>query len=391
MHLIENYALTAGCKISQPHIEPLFYPMEAEKYITIHGGSGMASKNYSYFENVIKLIKPELEKQNIKIFQIGEKNDPKIKGTESLLGKTQLRQTFFILKNATLHLGNDSFSTHVSAFYRTPVVALYGPVIANTCKPYWGDERIQSLISPDYSYRKPSFAIKEDPKRVDEIFPDYVASECLRLLNLNNPYDQNKPVHLGRSFHTQVIDVVPECGPPSNIQISEGSLVNLRLDYTDAPYNAETWLSQYKCAIFSDKEIELDILIKYKHNIKRIYLYISDNTSEEFIHKIISTGIKFKLLYTGENISSIRLKFFHQNIYQHEKLSKKDLDNPEELCDNCTYYESSLNIIKDNKIYPCKSALDLGIEKQSIDKIINNEVFYQEIDYYKIFKNDNKN
>ena len=54
MHLIENHALTAGCKISQPHIEPLFYPMEAEKYITIHGGSGMASKNYSYFENVIK-------------------------------------------------------------------------------------------------------------------------------------------------------------------------------------------------------------------------------------------------------------------------------------------------------------------------------------------------
>lgn len=391
MHLIENYALTAGCKISEPHIEPLFFPMEAEKYITIHGGSGMDSKNYSYFENVIKLIKPELESQGIKIFQIGEKSDQPIKECESLLGKTELRQTFFVLKNSMLHLGNDSFSTHVSAFYRTPVVAVYGPVIVNTCKPYWGDESIQSLISPDYSTRKPSFSIKENPKRVDEIFPDHIASECLRLLKLNNAYINNEPIHLGSSFHTQVIDVVPDQGPTNNIKILDGSLVNLRLDYTNEPNGLEDWLSHHKCALFLNKETDINVINKYKHNIKKIYLYISDNTSEDFIHDIISTGIKHKLLYTGKNISSIRLKFFHQNIYQHEKLSNKDLDNVGELCDNCTYYESSLNIIKQGKIYPCKAALDLGIEKQDVDKIINNKNFYQEIDYFKIFKNDNKN
>ena len=388
MHLIENYALAAGCKISEPQIEPLFFPIGFERYITIHGGSGMASKNYSYFNNVIQLIKPELEKKDIGIIQIGEEKDPKIKGATSILGETSLRQTFCVLQNACLHLGNDSFSTHVAAFYKTPVVALYGPVIPNTCSPYWGDPKIQSLISPDYSNRKPSFSTKEEPKRVDEIFPDYVGSECLRLLGLPNNLKHNTPIHLGKMFHTPVIDVVPDSEISKSIVIGENSLVNIRADYTDNPYMTEYWLTNYKCTIFLDKELDINILKQHKEQIKRIYFYISDNTREEYIHQVISTGIKLKFLYTGEDISSIRLKFFHQNIYQDEILSKKDLDNPAELCDNYTYYESSLNIIKDGKIYPSKAAMELGIEKQDGGKIIDNQDFYQEIDYFKIYKND---
>jgi len=388
MHLIENYALAAGCKIGEPHIEPLFYPIEYEKYITIHGSSGMNSKNYSYFENVIKLIKPKLEEKEIKIIQIGEKKDAGIKGAESLLGETSLRQTFFVLKNSMLHLGNDSFSTHVSAFYKTPVVALYGPVIMNTCSPYWGDREKQSLISPDYSSRKPSFATKEKRKRVDEIFPDHVASECLRLLGIDSDLGNNKQVHIGEQFHTQIIDIVPDTDPPKTIHIKEGSLINIRADYTDNPYMTEYWLKKHKCTIYLDKEIDLRIIEENKKNIKRIYLFISDTTPEDYIHKIITTGIKLKLLYKGEDISSIRLKFFHQNIYQDQEISKKDLDNSDDLCHNYTYYESSLNLIKGDKIYPCKAAMDLGLEKSDDQKIIDNKDFYQEIDYFKIYKND---
>jgi hypothetical protein len=392
MHLIENYALAAGCKIGTPHIEPLFYPIEHDKYITIHGGSGMDSKNYSYFENVIKLIKPKLKEQGIKILQIGEKKDESIKGAESLLGETSLRQSFFVLKNSMLHLGNDSFSTHVSAFYETPVVALYGPVITNTCSPYWGDKNTQSLISPDYSSRKPSFATKEVTKRVDEIFPDHVASECLRLLNIDNNLSENKPIHIGSNFHTQIIDIVPDSEPPKTIQIKEGSMINIRADYTDNPYMTEYWVRKHKCAIYLNKEIELKLIEENKNNIKIIYLFISDETPEDYINKIISTGVKLKLLYIGEDISSIRLKFFHQNIYKDQELSKKDLDNPDNLCHNYTYYESSLNIIRGDKIYPSKAAMDLELEKQCnttfLQKIIDNRSFYQEIDYFKIYKND---
>ena len=365
MHLIENYALAAGCKIGRPHIEPLFYPIEYDKYITIHGGSGMNSKNYSYFSNVIKLIKPKLEKEGIKILQIGEAKDENIKGAESLLGETSLRQTFFVLKNAALHLGNDSFSTHVSAFYETPVVSLYGPVITNTCSPYWGDKKKQALISPDYSSRKPSFATKEKNKRVDEIFPDHVASECLRLLGMESDLANNTAVHLGNQFHTQIIDIVPDEEPPNTIKIKEGSLVNIRADYTDNPCMTEYWLKTHKCAIYLNKEIDHRILEENKDNIKRIFLFISDETKDDYIYKLISTGIKLKLLYTGEDISSIRLKFFHQNIHQDQKLSKKDLDNPDNLCHNYTYYESSLNLIKGDKIYPSKAAMDLGLETVS--------------------------
>ena len=54
MHLIEQYALSCGVKIDKPHIETSFFPVPSEKYITVHASSGMESKNYDYYDDVMK-------------------------------------------------------------------------------------------------------------------------------------------------------------------------------------------------------------------------------------------------------------------------------------------------------------------------------------------------
>ena len=186
MHLVENFALAAGVKIGKPTIEPLYFPIGGE-YITIHNSSGMESKNYDYYKDVVSIIKPYIK--NIKIIQIGQKGERIIEGTTSLLGETSLRQAAYLLMNSKLHIGNDSFACHIAGAYETPLVALYGPTHKSTCSPFWGDKEKQALLSPDYSSRKPSWAAKEIKKRVNEIFPDNVAMHALNLLKINNKLD----------------------------------------------------------------------------------------------------------------------------------------------------------------------------------------------------------
>jgi hypothetical protein len=103
----------------------------------------------------------------------------------------------------------------------------------------------------------------------------------------------------------------------------------------------------------------------------------------------LSSGVKLKLLAKDdEHLSNIRLNLFPINVFAEDNFSEKDLDNGDILCDNNCYYESALSIIKDNKIYSSKAALDKGIEKHEKEKTINNPTFFQEINYFKIFKYD---
>jgi hypothetical protein len=65
--LIEAYSRNTGLEIGKPFLMEKFYPLDAEKYITIQTGSGMAAKNYDFWQEVVVQIKPILEANKIKI------------------------------------------------------------------------------------------------------------------------------------------------------------------------------------------------------------------------------------------------------------------------------------------------------------------------------------
>ena len=100
MHLIEQYALSCGVKIDKPVVETSYFPVDCEKYITLHASSGMEAKNYDYFTDVITLISPYLEQKNIKIIQIGDRKDKKLEGCIHYNGTTNLKQSFYLIKNS---------------------------------------------------------------------------------------------------------------------------------------------------------------------------------------------------------------------------------------------------------------------------------------------------
>ena len=224
MHLIEQYALSCGVKIDKPLIETLFFPVECEKYITLHASSGMESKNYDYFSDVIEIINPYLEKNNISIIQIGAKEDAK------------------------LHLGNDSFSAHVASGFNKKIVCLYSILYKECCGPYWGDEKDHVLLESDRGGQKPSFSNKEYPKTVNFIDPEEIACGVLDLLNIKHDADKIETIHIGSQYQKENISVVPNHIMPKSF--AKGQPVNIWGHECFDEQNIAKWAYSRKCNIF---------------------------------------------------------------------------------------------------------------------------------------------
>jgi ADP-heptose:LPS heptosyltransferase/glycosyltransferase involved in cell wall biosynthesis len=122
-HLLEYFSDEVG-------IEPKIYSLEAKyplpstkKYATLHTKAGWSHyKDWSQ-ERWAEVVAACPE---ITFIQIGAENDPKIPGAvHSFLGNP-LMDSVKLIANATIHVGIDSFSNHVTNMVKTPAVILWG-------------------------------------------------------------------------------------------------------------------------------------------------------------------------------------------------------------------------------------------------------------------------
>lgn len=385
MHLVENYALAAGARIGVPVVEDAYFPIGFDRYITLHGGSGMPAKNYDYFKDVVEILIPHLLERNIHIVQIGGKEEKRVPNTFDLRGETNIKQCCYVIKKAMLHLGNDSFSTHVASAFNVPLVSLYGVTYPSCCGPFWGDKDHQRILAPDFSEKKPSFSMTEKTKRVNSIFPDTVADSVLGLLQIENPEGKVEQVHLGSSYHLTIIDVAPDFNPPEDFPVSNNSSINLRTDYTDDESFIDSWIKEYKTVLHMNRPLSIDLIKRNKNNIRQIYIYLSGEFSQDYIKKIKELTIPMQISYDKEDtLAEIRLKFFGTNIYHDPQETNKCLDNSSKICDT-SYFKSSLNLFSKNKCYPSKASLDLGKESQDRQRVIDSPNFYREAEFFKIY------
>jgi len=382
MHLIEQYALSCGVKIDTPHIEPLFFPVPHDKYITLHASSGMESKNYDYFEDVILMIEPYLRKMGIKIIQIGGKDDKGIPGCTNFHGKTSIRQTAYLIKNSLLHFGNDSFSTHIASGYNKKIVCLYSILYKECCGPYWGDKNNQILIESDRKKLKPSFSSKELPKTVNLIKPEEIALGVLNLLKIKNDLDKIETIHTGVEYHKSSISVVPNHIMPSSF--AEGQAVNIWGNECFDEENIVKWAYDRKCNIFLDKPMQIKYLNIIKDNINYINYYVSEEDNENYFRLLERSNIKFNLISKDKkNINNIRVKFFDWNILLQQPKTKKDLDKSEKLCDN-SRYKCSMKIVSGGQIYNSKAAWKYD-KPGNHNEIIDCEEFWEDLNIIKIY------
>ncbi|NBW12809.1 MAG: lipopolysaccharide heptosyltransferase family protein [Caulobacteraceae bacterium] len=378
MHLIERYATSCGVKIGKPFIYEKFFPLPIEKYICFQPFSKYNSKNYDYWQEVLEILIPYLEEYNIKIVQIGTKNDKQFLNTAFLGGQTTINQAAYIIKNSILHLGADSFGVHIASGYDKKIVALYSNSnIENAC-PYWTKKQDKILISSNRD-KKPSYSAEENPKSINNIKPEEIAYSVLKLLNIK--FNNNKEtINFGSDYNLQSYEIIPE----DNINLTNFLVENpiVRMDYCFNEIVLEQLLQQKKCIIFTNKPIKKEIIEKYKSNINQIIYIIEEENSPNFVKLLKINSINYILLsfLAEEVLNKFKLDYLDYNLIINKKHKTKEDFNIKNI--NNLHYKSSRTLYgAEGKFI---SRYD-WINKNG-DKVVDDPEFWKEADNFYIFK-----
>lgn len=392
-HILETYALACGLKQKLPIIQESYYPLDVDKYITLHNSAKVDAKKYDLFQDVLYLLKPILEKEGIKIVQIGAANDDYISGADvNLCGKCSIRHTAYIIKNSLLHLGVDSAPGHIASIFDKKMVLLFGNAnYPNLVKPYWSSpENLIIMQAGVTSKLKPSYSFNEAPKLIDYIQPEKVAESVCKLLNL--PYSFNyQSLYIGSHYLNRIIE-----GIPDQVVNIEGLNINSFILRADILFNEEfifQQLQQCPCSIITNKTLSSKILDTFAKRINEVVYIIDEMPSVEFVDYCQRLGIRIILMSYLSQDKLIKYKrYFYEygTIHSREISKKEDFKEFQNLKDEEIFYRSNKFILSQGRIYPSISAYrrNLTIEKigDNIQGIINEPEFWEEFNNFYFLK-----
>lgn len=380
--LLKTYSLNSGFKIRKCKPLESFYPIP-DKYITIQTSSGMSSKNYDYWLDVLKYIKKDLEDAGYKIVHIGTEG-ANIPFAESLIGKTSLHQTNYVLRNSSLHIGNDSFAVHLAGLHETPIVSLYGPTSPENHGPYFKSKNTH-LISSHRNGKNPSFSSQEAKKTINMIKVEDVVDKIYKALGMENRSDE-KTIFTGKFYPQQLIEIVPNVDVDANIL--NGIEPTIRCDYECNDNVMFNLLKQTKCSIITSKESEIRLYKICRNNISNINFKVSLETNKDYVKQLLNIGLDCKLWSDDiENIDEIRFMFLDIGQVHLKKIENIKVEGLDSDC----FYLSNKFILSNGKVFTSKQAMLSG---KSIDSLENNCVkfekldddFMEEINFFRIFK-----
>jgi len=391
LHILEHYSLTTGAFIKKPFILEQFFPIDCDKYITIQSDTKSDSRNYDYWNEVIALIYPYIEKEGIKIIQIGGEKERFLNKTIRTNGRTSVNQLAYIIKKSILHFGPDSLAVHLASHYQKKIVALYSYCYPEQCHPYFSDKKDIVLIQPDRNGRRPSYSNQESPKTINSIKPEQIASSILNLLNIKHNFT-NKTVFFGSDFNNKSFNIIPvSLLDPRQIGLNGSPIVRLDLEY-----NQENLLRQLmicKCNIVTEHPIHPDIITKCKNNIQTILYKITDKHNPNFIKFLKSNNINFMLIseLPEEALNDIKLDYVDYGVIIPVSKPKKEsfeFSNIKNL-----KYISSKYFFANGKFYPSIAAYklnrDCNLFSLTPNDIIDTNEFWEQADSFYFLTSEN--
>jgi hypothetical protein len=397
--LIEVYSNACGLEIGQPYLQEEFFPLTEEKYMTIQGGSGQQSKVYDYFAEVIDMLQPLFDQNNVKIIQLGGKDDAPIRGCKHLMGQTTYGQVLSILKNSIIHIGLDSWITHLAGSIHKPLVAVYGSTSVQNHGPYW-KSNMTILIESHRNGNIPSYG-QEGQKTVNLITPEEIANGVLSLCGIQQKINQ-KTLYIGNGYNQNILEYIP------NFSLENSSIDGVlitRMDYHfDENILFSALASGRKMNIITNKEIELNNLFRLKENILGISYEIDEKANPTYIQFLKKTGIKLKIFSKESDdtkFNLLKLKFFDicfidrlsmttkkQAFEEFSRYQNKTVDffsNSEKIL-----YRSNKFLLSNGKIYPSKAAWEVNLPtssfQQNVGRVIDSNTFWEEFTQFRIFE-----
>ena len=383
MNFIENLSLHSGLKVAKPSINTCFFPIVAEKYITLHTEDHQ-SKQWDHLPEFIALIKPYLSKEGIEIVELGWNKEP-IQGVSVSAKNIDPKNAAYILEKSLLHVGVENFLTQLSSFYDVPCVSLYSNTSAEVFYPSWGDDAQYRgwCIEPSREKFKPSYSGQENPKSINSISAESVAAKCLDILEISHDFHSIDVLHTGEAYHAKCLEALPDFAPPPDFY--PNSVINMRLDY----HFEESVLPQFatgrKISIVSDKPVNVGLLRQLAPSIQALFFKVDQDFDLEYIESVRGLGRPLSLILGRDAEPSLtRNKFFDLKVETEEIKVKKDLDICDKICDT-TRYKSSKMIFSKGKQYSSKAALQENSPTHDDEKIIDNPSFWEESQYMKLY------
>ena len=303
-HLAEEYAKSCGVKIGKPVLNPHYFPVLYDKYITIHNDKKVQAKEYDMWVDVVELLKTHLG--DIKIIQVGAKGEKTIDGVDAHMPTETLKQSAYIIKNSLGHVGIDSVPVHIASALDKPVVGIYAHTYADTCSPLWNDKTKAITIESDRGGKKPSFSLEENPKTINFIKPEEIAQAVLDVLEIDEKV-VHETIFIGGNYKSDFYEVVPI--KRTNI-VSDH--IDVRMDYAHNEEVLYHILQRNKVEVTTSKPIS-ESLIKSKR-IKKL-IYKADFFDLDFCKLVKEQGIPTITICTSsDNLTEERSKNFDQLI-----------------------------------------------------------------------------
>lgn len=389
MKLLERYALSTGLKINKPFIYKAYYPLPFQKYITIHPSAGMPAKNYAFWEDVLELMKPTLDKLGIHIIQVGGQDDEALKFCNNLQGKTNIQQTAYILSNSLLHLSNDTFSAHVAGAMDIPLVTIYGSTTVANHSPYFYDKTKTTFLEADRNGHRASYASEEQPRMVDRIKPEDIANAALKIFETSV---SRKSLKMGEFYPTYIVEYIPDhVIAPSYLA---GGVINIRMDYVFDEKNFGKVIYNRKCNVITDKPIDIKLVRSFKAHINRMSFEVFMDTNPDYVKQLKATGIDLHLFTKesdDEKLKELRLKHFEYEIIQEKPITKESLDIKDKVGYN-TCYKTNKFILAKGGVFLSRADWKANKSVKNFDdntrEIQDTPEFWEEVEYFYIFNKE---
>jgi hypothetical protein len=379
MHILEQYAINCGAKINKPYILEEFYPIPfQEDYICIHSGSGMDSKNYDHFQEVIDLISPLLHKNKIKIIQIGGSKEKLLEGCFDARGSSK-RQMAYILSKSKLYFGNDTMSLHFASYFQKKIVCVSTVLYSSNFYPYWSNQKDYTIIESHRDGKKPTFSAKEDPKTINFINPEIIAIEILNKLDIKNNLNKLKTIFIGDFYNNKIFNVVPDH------LVQRNQTINHIISRMDLLHNEEVLNKQLqiiKCVITCSEPISAEILKNNKENILGVNCFVENESNLDFVKTLKALNIKYQLFsyLREEELNKHKLHFMdYGNIIRinldHPKIKEKITTFKDKNLS--IFYKSKNFILSKGKVFLSEKAF---FDNKPVDSLNDNIQEYYDMD-----------
>lgn len=389
MRLLDTYSLYCGAKIDKPFIYETYFPLLTEKYITFQAETPYDSRNYAYWQDVIDMILPHLNKMGISILQLGLAKEVPYQRVINLLGQTSYHQLAYIVRRSMLHFGPDSFGVHLASHFDIPVTSLYSISMPEVAGPHFGSPEKHILFKgyERVGTHKPSYSPNENPKSINTIKPEEVSNAILSLLKIEDRVPI-ATVYSGNRYSNRIVreiipnsqHVLPQPEQPVEIRcdlfFDEGLLVH-HLNY---------W---QKAIIITDKPINIELLKKFKPHIAAVAYSIGENDNPDFVKNIINAGIQIAVTsrLSAEQVQAKKIKYYQYgtiNMIPIPALSEELKKETDKL-----YFRSCKLVSSNGQFFPSIAHWQAGTYLSNdfeYHKVIDSPLFWQDLEFFTIVK-----